>query len=63
MNYKANNPFHGNIWTDDEMAHNRLVWAYENNGANNLFGTKLGIKVDVQTLLVPYNAKEGSFGF
>lgn len=69
MGYHANDPKDGNsllyeeAYFNNAYLNNNLVFAYENTGETILYGTKLGIKVDVQTLLAGYDAQEGDYGF
>lgn len=69
MHYHANDPADGNsLLYDKEYFNNaylnhNLVYAFENTGETALFGSTLGIKVDVQTLLHGYDAQEGDYGF
>ena len=69
MGYHANDPKDGNsllyeeAYFNNAYLNNNLVFAYENIGETILYGTKLGIKVDVQTLLAGYDAQEGDYGF
>lgn len=69
MHYHANDPDDGNsLLYDKEYFNNaylnhNLIYAFENNGTTALFGSTLGIKVDVQTLLHGYDVEEGNYGF